>query len=245
MPPTAIQFQPQFQSMFDRRGRSGCCLVHTAGHDVTFGCGLDRAHVRMRPMSTFKVINSLIALETGVIDTTEELDWDGGPAWSDDLRTRMNLSRALSGSALWFFQILARRIGVDRYRRYLTQCGYGNAECGGAIDSFWLNGSLLVSPLEQLGFVSKFADNELPFAKSVLSTVQQMVVLESPAEGVLCGKTGYADSNKEHFGWFIGYLSAAGQSVRVVTLLEMSDASQLGERRKIAEECLRLHAIEK
>jgi beta-lactamase class D len=133
---------------------------------------------------------------------------------------------------------------VDRYRRYLTQCRYGNAECVGAIDSFWVNGSLLVSPLEQLGFISKFADGELPFAKSVLSAVQQMLVVESPAEGVLRGKTGYADSNNEHFGWFIGYLSAVGKSASVVTLLEMSDASQLAERRAIAEECLRLPAIE-
>lgn len=72
-----------------------------------------------------------------------------------------------------------------------------------------------------------------------------MLVLESPTEGVLRGKTGYADSNNEHFGWFIGYLSAVGESVRVVTLLDMSDASQLAERREIAEECLRLREMEK
>jgi beta-lactamase class D len=195
----------------------------------------------MRPMSTFKVINSLIALETGVIDTTEELDWDDGPASRDDLKTPMNLSKALSSSAILFFQILARIIGVYRYRRYLSQCGYDNSECGGAIDSFCLNGSLL----EQLGFVSKFADSELPFAKLVLSAVQQILVLEGPTEGVLRGKTGYADSNNEHLGWFIGYLSAVDESLRVVTLLNMSDASQLAERREIAEECLRLGAIEK
>jgi beta-lactamase class D len=96
-------------------------------------------------------------------------------------------------------------------------------------------------------FVSslKFADSELPFAKSVLSAVQQMMALESPAERVLRGKTGYAASNNEHFSWFIGYLSAVGESVRVVTLLDMSDASQLAERREIAEECLRLRTIEK
>ena len=98
---------------------------------------------------------------------------------------------------------------------------------------------VVVSPLEQLGFTSKFAGSELPIAKSVLSAVQQMLVVESPAEGVLRGTIGYADSNNEHFGWFVGYLSAVGKSARVVTLLEMSDASQLAERREMAEECLR------
>jgi beta-lactamase class D len=242
MPARTIQVQQQFQSVFDKRGRTGCCLTQAAGEDAIFGCGITRASVRRRPMSTFKVINSLIALETGAIDTSEEIDWDGGPAWSNALKTRMNLSKALSGSALWFFQILARRIGATRYRRYLTQCGYGNAECEGAIDSFWLNGSLLISPLEQLKFVSRLADSELPFSRSVVLAVQQMLIVESGAEGVLRAKTGYADSNGEHFGWFIGYLNSANRCVRVVTLLEMSDPCQLGERREIAEECLRIRS---
>jgi beta-lactamase class D len=80
-------------------------------------------------MSTFKIINSMIALDSGVTDLSEEIDWDGGPAWSDELKTRMNLKKALSGSVLWYFQVLARRIGLNRYRRYLTKCEYGNAQC--------------------------------------------------------------------------------------------------------------------
>jgi beta-lactamase class D len=244
MPNPEIQFQQQFQSVFDRRGRAGCCLIQAADDAVIVGCGIDRAAVRKRPMSTFKVLNALIALETGVIDTTEQIDWDGGPAWSDTLKTRMNLSAALAGSAVWFFQILARRIGKDRYRHYLTQCRYGNAECDGAVDSFWLNGTLLISPLEQLSFISRFAQGELPFSDSVVSAVQDMLVVGRGEAGVLRGKTGYADSNREHFGWFVGYLNFAGRCVRGVTLLEMSDACQLGERQEITEECLRLHVIE-
>jgi beta-lactamase class D len=122
-------------------------------------------------MSTFKIINSIIALDSGVTDFSEEIDWDGGPAWSDELKTRLNLKKALSGSALWYFQILARRIGLNRYRRYLRKCGYGNAECGSNVDNFWLNGSLLISPVEQLEFISRFADEQLPFSGSIISAV--------------------------------------------------------------------------
>jgi beta-lactamase class D len=190
-------------------------------------------------MSTFKIINSLIALDSGVTDLSEEIDWDGGPAWSAELTTRLNLKRALSGSALWYFQILARRIGLERYRRYLKQCGYGNAQCGGRVDNFWLDGSLLISPVEQLEFISRFANSELPFSRAVISAVQEMLVLDESASGVFRGKTGYADSNGEHFGWFVGYLESSEQRFSVVTLLDMSDVSQLPERRKISEECLR------
>jgi len=194
-------------------------------------------------MSTFKIINSIIALDSGVTDVSEEIDWDGGPAWSDELKTRLDLKKALSGSALWYFQILARRIGLNRYRRYLSQCGYGNAQCGSNVDNFWLNGSLLISPVEQLDFISKFAEGQLPFSGPIISAVQEMLVLGRSTDGVLRGKTGYADSNGEHFGWFVGYLDSAEQSLRCVTFLEMSDVCQLTERREISEECLRLYSI--
>jgi len=183
----------------------------------------------------------MIALDSGVSDLSEEIDWDGGPAWTDELKTRMNLKKALSGSALWYFQILARRIGLSRYQRYLRQCGYGNTECGGDVANFWLNGSLLISPLEQLEFISKFAEGRLPFSSSVIAAVQEILVLEKNADGALRGKTGYADSYGEHFGWFVGYLDAAGRILKVVTLLDMSNVRQLPERREISEECLRLY----
>jgi beta-lactamase class D len=194
-------------------------------------------------MSTFKIINSLIALDSGVTDVSEEIDWDGGPAWSDELKTRLNLKKALSGSALWYFQILARRIGRNRYRNYLSQCGYGNVQCGSKVDNFWLNGSLMISPVEQLEFISRFAEGQLPFSGSIISAVREMLVLGRSTADVLTGKTGYADSNDEHFGWFVGCLDSTEQSLKVVTLLEMSDGSQLPERREISEECLRLYSI--
>jgi len=238
-----IRFSQLFQDVFNRRGRAGCCLVQGSMKDAAVGCGIDRATTRLRPMSTFKIINSMIALDSGVTDLTEEIDWDGGPAWSDELKTRMNLKKALSSSALWYFQILARRIGLSRYRRYLTECGYGNAQCGSTVDNFWLNGTLLISPVEQLEFISKLTAGQLPFSGCIISAVQEMLILRRSTEGVLRGKTGYADSNGEHFGWFMGYLESAKQSLRVVTLLEMSDICQLPERREISEECLRLYSI--
>ena len=232
-----------FQEAFDRRGRTGCCLVQGPEKAVVMGAGIDRATTRMRPMSTFKIINAMIALDSGVTDISEEIDWDGGSAWNDGLKPRMNMEKALSGSAVWYFQILARRIGLNRYRRYLTRCGYGNADCGSDVANFWLNGSLLISPIEQLEFISRFAEGHLPFSSAVISAVQNMLVLGHNSDGVLGGKTGYANSNGEHFGWFVGYVHATKQKLRVVTLLDMSDISQLPERRDISEECLRVAMV--
>lgn len=70
-----------------------------------------------------------------------------------------------------------------------------------------------------------------------------MLVHGRSTADVLTCKTGYADSNGEHFGWFVGCLDSTEQNLKVVTLLEMSDVSQLPERREITEECLRLYSI--
>jgi beta-lactamase class D len=235
---TIFKSNPDFQAAFDRRGENGICLVEEAGKEEVLGCGLDRLNTRRRPMSTFKIINTLIALDSGVTGLSEEIEWDGGPAWSENLKTKLNLATALAGSALWYFQILARRIGIDRYKRYLTQSSYGNARCDSAIDQFWLDGSLLVSPAEQLEFLRRFSDEQLPFSREFMSAVREMLVLDRGSTGVLRGKTGYADSLGEHFGWFVGYLDTPARQFRVVTLLEMSNVSQLSDRRAIAEECL-------
>ncbi|MFN4896065.1 MAG: hypothetical protein ACK5GN_07440 [Pseudomonadota bacterium] len=69
-----IRFNQHFQDVFNRRGRSGCCLIQGAKQDEIFGCGIDRATTRARPMSTFKIINSMMALDSGVTDLSEEIE---------------------------------------------------------------------------------------------------------------------------------------------------------------------------
>ena len=61
---------------------------------------------------------------------------------------------------------------------------------------------------------------------SVISAAQQMLVLNQATGRVLRGKTGYADSNGEHFGWLVGYPESSEQRrLSVVTLIDMSDVS--------------------
>ncbi len=64
------------------------------------------------PASTFKICNSLIGLETGVIkDAGYVLPWDSVkrwiPAWNQD----QNLEAAYKNSTVWYYQELARRVG--------------------------------------------------------------------------------------------------------------------------------------
>lgn len=77
------------------------------------------------PASTFKIVNSLIGLQTGVISSdTMVIKWDGKarrPEWDKDL-TMYNAFRV---SAVPYYQEVARRIGKDVMQKWLDSLSYG------------------------------------------------------------------------------------------------------------------------
>ncbi|RZL97996.1 MAG: penicillin binding protein transpeptidase domain-containing protein, partial [Pedobacter sp.] len=94
-------------------------------HQWIYSDSLDAQKATL-PASTFKVINLLIALETNVIrDEHEIVKWVGKldtllygnrPETYHD----MSIKEAFEVSAGWVFVELAKRVGRDRYRKYLT-----------------------------------------------------------------------------------------------------------------------------
>ena len=84
------------------------------------------------PASTFKIINSLIALETGVIRGENDIiKWIGKVdtalyGYRPEIYRNMTVQEAFRESAGWVYIELAKKIGRDRYRSYLNQCHYGN-----------------------------------------------------------------------------------------------------------------------
>lgn len=87
----------------------------------------DRAARPLPPASTFKIANSLIALETGVIaDENEIIPYGGQPqpmaSWEKD----MSLRDAVKVSNVPVFQEVARRVGLETYQQWLGTLNYGN-----------------------------------------------------------------------------------------------------------------------
>ena len=116
------------------------------------------------PASTFKIVNSLVGLQTGVISGDNMvIKWDGvqrsNPAWNKDL----SMYEAFRVSAVPYFQEVARRIGKDTMQHWLDTLSYGTVKIKGPVDSFWLDNSLKIKPDEQLGLVKRLYFNQLPF----------------------------------------------------------------------------------
>jgi len=126
----------------------GCFTMRELGKDDVFELGGDECGERTLPASTFKIPNAIIALDSGVLkDETTVWKWDGVKRWHEDWNRDHALPTSMWYSVVPFYQELARKIGADNYRKYLGAFHYGNEDPSGDVTMFWLNSTLLISPL--------------------------------------------------------------------------------------------------
>jgi beta-lactamase class D len=134
---------------------------------------------RVSPQSTFKIPHALAALDAGVLESADtKLAYDGHPVDWPSWRQDHTLSTAMRYSVVWYFQEIAKRLGPSREREYLTRFDYGNRDSSSGLTTFWLGGSLAISPEEQVGFLRKLFDGRLPVSAHARETVVR--ILQQP-----------------------------------------------------------------
>src|SRR5688572_28708410 len=122
------------------------------------------------PASTFKIVNSLIGLQTGdIVNDSMVIKWDGVKRWKEDWNRDLTMYEAFRVSSLPYYQEVARRIGKDTMQIWLDSLGYGKKDLKEkvlirtAIDSFWIDNSIKITPDQQLGLVKQLYFDQLPF----------------------------------------------------------------------------------
>jgi beta-lactamase class D len=224
---------PGFRAAFVMRDVS-------AGKTVRFNS--DLARTRLSPCSTFKIPNSLIGLETGVIpDASFVLPWDGQvreiEAWNRD----HDLRSAMRNSVVWYYQELARRVGPQRMQDWVDKLDYGNRDTSGDIDRFWLGSSLRISPDEQVVFLERLHAGRLPVSARSRAIVSDILVQDDPAPGLVYrGKTGSCRASEAAppHGWWVGSLEKADRLVAFAALI-VGDGASGRVCRPLAENALR------
>jgi len=164
------------------------------------------------PASTFKIVNSLIGIETGIVkDSATIIKWDSInrtiPQWNQDLK----MYDAFKYSAVPWFQELARRIGRDTMQHWLDTLGYGSyygkPVIKSNLDTFWLDNSVKVTADEQLGLVKKLYFSQLPFQPRSQRMVKNMMLMEDNPNYKLSYKTGWGFTENGHsLAWIIGWI---------------------------------------
>lgn len=190
-----------------------------------------RAATRFLPCSTFKIPNSLIALECGAVaDVDTVLPWDHVARWNKAWNRDTAMREALPRSTVWFYQELARRVGPARMQQWLQRIGYGNADITGGIDRFWLEGGLRISAIEQLDFLRRWRDHQLPFRPEVQAAVLEILIADHRDGWVLRGKTGTSLEGDRGLAWYVGWVETAQGPVYFALNLDTDRAGALDPR---------------
>jgi beta-lactamase class D len=210
---------------FDAKNVDGCftMLNNTNGQITVYNMALDT--MRTLPASTFKIVNSLIGLETGVItDENMVIKWDGIKRSNNDWNRSIDMKDAFKVSNVPYYQEVARRIGADTMKMWIDSLSYGNKNISGPIDSFWLNNTLKISPDEQLGLLKRLYFDQLPFRKSVQQIVRDAMLQEDNTAYKLSYKTGLGfDEKNNAIGWLVGWIEENRHVYFFVTMVKSPD----------------------
>jgi beta-lactamase class D len=205
---------PGFQTIIDSANVSGAILIYDPEGDKYHSNDFEWAKKANLPASTFKITNSIIALETGVVEDDSTLfKWNGEKRrlsiWERDLIFR----DAFHFSCVPCYQEVARKIGVERMTEYLEKLKYGNMKVDSTnIDVFWLEGESEINQFQQIDFLKRFFQSELPISERTETMVKRMMIIEENEEFRLSGKTGWSIRNGNNNGWFAGYIESRNKT---------------------------------
>jgi beta-lactamase class D len=221
-----------------------------SGEETVFAA--ETADTAFGPCSTFKIWNSLIGLEEGILTEPDApfWRWDGEErsfaAWNSDQTWRS----AFQASCVPAFQELARKIGADRMQSWLEKLDYGNKDQCGRPDAFWLpragQKTIMITPREQARMVCRMIGGQLPVKAESVARLTEVMKLVETERGTLYGKTGSGlrerpDGPKSEvdfdMGWLVGFVESGGKKYAYACLV-LGDGLTGKDARRVTEAVL-------
>jgi len=199
------QERPDWASFFDSVQAQGTIVVldQRGGAQQLWVYDQERADRAYSPASTFKIPHSLFALNAGVVrDEFQVFEWDGVERDFAPHNQDQTLRSAMRNSAVWVYEIFAAEIGEAQAREYLMQIDYGNTDPSTSEGVYWIDGALAISAQEQIYFLQKLYQNELPFRVEHQRLVKDIMIVEAERDWILRAKTGW----EGRWGWWVGWV---------------------------------------
>jgi beta-lactamase class D len=174
-----------------------------------------RAAERFAPCSTFKVPHTAMLLESGAApDPMFTLKYDPALNQPSNWARDFDLRGAFKGSALWYYQAMARQLGMPAERQFVERFQYGNADTSGGVDEtgnpFWVDGSLRISANEQVEFLRRFYEGRLGLSERTTRLTKDIMLAEVAPSWRLSAKTGACQpQGQDTSNWYVGYVEKA------------------------------------
>lgn len=230
--PNNIKQDKSLKKYFDENNVDGCFALmdNASGKFTVYNLSRYRDSSYL-PASTFKIVNSLIGLQTGkIVNDSMVIKWDGVKRPVEDWNKDLSMYEAFRVSAVPYYREVARRIGKDTMQYWLDSLKYGASndttlfKLRSAVDTFWLDNTLKITPDQNLGLVKQLYFNQLPFFKSYQEMVKRAMLFENNTQYRLGYKTGWGYTEKNHsIGWVTGWVEENNHPYFFVLNIESSN----------------------
>ncbi len=206
-------------------GYEGSFVLYDMNNDAWNIYDMDHATLRTAPNSTYKIYDALFGLEKGIIKPGNSvMAWNGADypfeAWNAD----QNLSSAMQSSVNWYFEEIDKQLGGTAIQDYIRKIGYGNEIVNANLSSYWMQGTLKISPVEQVELLTALYNNQFDFAPENINAVKNSICLFSSEDKNFYGKTGTGRVDGQDVnGWFVGYIKTAGNTYFFATNIQAAE----------------------
>ncbi|MCO5164704.1 MAG: class D beta-lactamase [Mesorhizobium sp.] len=196
---------------------------------------------RMSAASTFKIPISLMGFDSGILTASDQPEWqfhDGYVDWNPAWRLPTTPERWMRLSVVWFSQEITKQIGHERFANYVEDFDYGNKDLAGdageanGLTNAWLSSSLQISPAEQVRFLTRMVEGDLPVKPAAVEETTKLLELDEQPNGwQIFGKTGagmpFGDDGNllqgQPFGWYVGWAEKGNRKIAFARLVRFSE----------------------
>jgi len=236
-----VLVRQDFKKYFDECNVEGAIAIYDHKNHTWILSDTIATKKETLPASTFKIINLLIALETKTIASENDIvKWPGSTDtikydYRPNIYHDITVKEAFEVSAGWAFIELAKKIGKDNYKKYLSLCHYGNVNLSQTDPDFWNFGAFGISPINQVEFLKYLYEEKLPFSKRNIDIVKKVMITEQNDDYTIHSKTGWTRENDINTGWWVGYIENKNGTYFFATRLLQDrklNASNFGNCRK-------------
>jgi beta-lactamase class D len=243
-----IDVRESLAKRFADDGTAGVFVAYdVAGHSLMAN-DAQRSMQAILPASTFKVANSIVALETGVVADPDKdvFKWDGVTRAFPDWNRDHTLRTAIAASAVPVYQEIARRVGHERMQALVDKLDYGNRDIDGApIDYFWLSGNLRISPLQQIEFLDRLRRGALDVSKRSQDLTRDILPVTKIGSAVVRAKSGLIGVDDKSpngavssVGWLVGWAERDSRKTVFALNLDIREPRHIASRAKLAQQLL-------
>ena len=206
-------------------GYEGSFVLYDLNGDTWNVYDMEQATLRTAPNSTYKIYDALFGLEEGVIAPDDSfMAWDGTNHPFEAWNGNQDLFSAMQSSVNWYFEEIDKQIGGAAIQDYIRKIGYGNEIVNANLSSYWMQGTLKISPVEQVELLTALHNNQFDFAPENINAVKNSICLFSSEDKNFYGKTGTGRVDGQDVnGWFVGLLETAGNTYFFATNIQAAE----------------------